>query len=107
MTSNHGNTATPATAQAADLALLAHRAEAARALADIGHSLALNLNCDRPRPAPLAGLELPASPRNLQGLLAALADLASEIEAMTGRLADAETLGRLRWIPAEAEEAQP
>ena len=93
---------------AADLTLLAHRAESVRALADIAHSLALNLNCDRPRPAPLAGLELPASPRNLQGLLAALADLASEIEAMTGRLADAETLGRLRWVPAEAtEEAQP
>ena len=36
---------------------------------------------------------------------AALADLASEIEAMTGQIADAETLGRLRWIPAE--EAQP
>ena len=34
-----------------------------------------------------------------------LADLASEIEAMTGQIADAETLGRLRWIPAE--EAQP
>lgn len=93
------------TAAAADLALLAHRAESARAIADVAHSLALNLNCDRPRPAPLAGLELPASPRNLTGLLAALADLAGEIEAMTGRLADAETLGRLRWVPAE--EVQP
>ena len=89
----------------ADLTLLAHRAESAHALANIAHALALNLNCDHPRPAPLAGLELPASPRNLQGLLAALADLASEIEAMTGQIADAETLGRLRWIPAE--EAQP
>ena len=89
---------------AADLTLLAHRAESVRALADIAHSLALNLNCDRPRPAPLAGLELPASPRNLTGLLAALADLAGEIEAATGAIADAETLGRLRWVPAETEE---
>ena len=95
------------TERAADLTLLAHRAESVRALADVAHSLALNMNCDHPRPAPLAGLELPASPRNLTGLLAALADLAGEIEAATGRLADAETLGRLRWMPNDAEEAQP
>ena len=92
-----------APAPAADLILLAHRAESVRALADVAHSLALRLNCDCPRPAPLAGLEPPSSPRNLQGLLAALADLAGEIEDATGRLADAETLGRLRWV-AETEE---
>lgn len=84
---------------AADLTLLAHRAESVRALANTVHALLLA--------GERADFEPLASPRNLQGLLAALADLAGEIEAATGRLADAETLGRLRWMPADTEEAQP
>ena len=85
---------------AADLTLLAHRAESVRALANTVHALLLA--------GERADFEPLASPRNLQGLLAALADLAGEIEAATGRLADAETLGRLRWMPTNAaEEAQP
>lgn len=103
MTSSNRNTDHQATAQCADLTLLAHRAESVRALADIAHALVMT--SDRPRDcAPLAGLEPPTSVRNLTGLLAALVGLASEIEATTGRLADAETLGRLRWMPTDAEE---
>ena len=49
-------------------------------------------------------LEPLASPSNVAGLLAALADLAGKVEETTGWLADAAAHGRLHWMPAEAAD---
>ena len=79
-------------------ALLAARALAARALANTIHTVLLH--GERvPELAPLALYP------TMAGLLGALIDAAGQVEEAADLMDNAVRLGRLRWVPAEAEEA--